>query len=100
MQRLTAIRFVRIPISVWILVSVFGAVNAQEISGSGAKKTVVEINGSNDNGHAMQGRDSIRFTGKSKPRNISVRAGTSDYIIVDWVNPSVGARSSVDGHLT
>src|SRR3970040_1974257 len=100
MQRLTAIRFVRIPISVWILVSVFGAVNAQEISGSGAKKKVVEIKGKNDNGQSMQGRDTIRFTGKSKPRNISVRAGASDYIIVDWVNPSVGELRSVHGHLT
>ena len=99
MQRLTAIRFVRIPISVWILVSVFGAVNAQEISGSGAKKKVVEIKGKNDNGQSMQGRDTIRFTGKSKPRNISVRAGASDYIIVDWVNPSVVELRSADGYL-
>lgn len=74
------------------------SVCGQDVSGSGAKKKVVEINRRNKD-NEMQKYDTLLFSGRSKPMTINVRSGGSDYIIIDWVKPTPDEVIANDGYL-
>jgi hypothetical protein len=75
-----------------------GIVFAQDVSGSGVKKKKVELT-KTDTREKKDAKDSLRFSGRSKPAAISVRSGKNEYIIIDWMKPSPGSITMKDGYL-